>query len=175
MELDKRILPGKRPLGCFDTEEAKEFIGKEGYFCRYEHLFCNAKKIGSTSVLAQIEPKDPAPFVPQIALDCDQFYGYEYFLPAEWLKPEEPENKWRPFKDHAEYKEFLNDGVIEDWVKIKNKTTNEIYELMYVGGGDDKIILGGMIFSVSRLFRDFELFNECAREWLPFGVEEASE
>ena len=175
MELDKRILPGKRPLTCFDTEEAKKFIGKEGYFCRCEHLFSDAKKIGSTSVLAQIKPEKPAPFVPQIAINRDQSYGYEYFLPAEWLNPEEPENKWRPFKDHAEYKEFLNDGVIEDWVKIKNKTTNEIYELMYVGGGGDKIILGGMIFSVGRLFRDFELFNECAREWLPFGVEGDSE
>lgn len=170
MKLDERILPGKRPLGCFDTEEAREFIGEEGYFCRYEYLFSDAKKIGITSVLAQIKPEDPAPFIPY-----DRPCAYEYFLPAEWLNPEEPENKWRAFKDHAEYKEFLNDGVIEGWVKIKNKTTNEIYELMYVGGGDDKIILGGMIFSVGRLFRDFELFNECAREWLPFGVEGDSE
>lgn len=97
MKLDERILPGKRPLGCFDTEAAKEFIGKEGYFCRYEHLFSDAKTIGSTSVLVQIKPKDPAPFVPQIAIDRDQSYGYEYFLPAEWLKPEEPEPEWRPF------------------------------------------------------------------------------
>lgn len=172
MKLDNRILPGKRPLGCFDTEAAKEFIGKEGYFCRYEHLFSDANKMGSTSVLAQIKPERPAPFVPQIAINRDQSYGYEYFLPAEWLKREEPENKWRPFKDHAEYKEFLNDGIIESWVKIKEKSANEIYELMYVGGGGDNIILGNMMFSVSKLFRDFELFNECAREWLPFGVEE---
>ena len=65
MKLDARILPGKRPLGCFDTEAAKEFIGKEGYFCRNERLFSDAKKIGSTSVLAQIKPKEPAPFVPK--------------------------------------------------------------------------------------------------------------
>lgn len=175
MKLDERILPGKRPLGCFDTEEAREFIGKEGYFCRNEYLFSDANKIGSTSVLAQIKPEKPAPFVPQIAINRDQSYGYEYFLPAEWLKPEEPENKWRPFKDHAEYKEFLNDGIIESWVKIKEKSANEIYELMYVGGGGDNIILGNMMFSVSKLFRDFELFNECAREWQPFGVEDTSE
>ena len=170
MKLDERILPGKRPLGCFETEEAREFIGKEGYFCRYAYLFSDARKIGSTNVLAQIKPEDPAPFIPY-----DRPCAYEYFLPAEWLKPEEPECKWRPFKDHAEYKEFLNDGIIESWVKIKEKSANEIYELMYVGGGGDNIILGNMMFSVSKLFRDFELFNECAREWLPFGVEEASE
>ena len=32
MKLDKRIKEGKRPLDCFDTEIAKEFIGKKGLF-----------------------------------------------------------------------------------------------------------------------------------------------
>lgn len=32
MELDKRIREGKKPLNAFDAEEAKQFIGKEGYF-----------------------------------------------------------------------------------------------------------------------------------------------
>lgn len=165
MELDKRILPGKRPLSCLETEEAKQFIGKEGYFTDVLVAFTNMSR-NKTSVLTAIDEKAQSCFKDDLGR-----IKWDYFLPAEWVKPEEPECKWRPFKDHAEYKEFLNDGVIEDWVKIKNKTTNEIYELMYVGGGGDKIILGGMIFSVGRLFRDFELFNECAREWLPYGVE----
>ena len=42
MELDKRIKEGKRPLTCFDTEQAKRFIGKECYFtnayCTFEEL-----------------------------------------------------------------------------------------------------------------------------------------
>ena len=32
MELDKRIIKGKRPLTCFDTEQAMQFIGKQCYF-----------------------------------------------------------------------------------------------------------------------------------------------
>ena len=32
MKLDSRIIEGKRPLTCFDTEEAKQFLGKWGYF-----------------------------------------------------------------------------------------------------------------------------------------------
>ena len=91
-------------------------------------------------------------------------------MPAEWVK--EPEQKWRAFKDHAEYKEFLNDGIIESWVKIKDKSADKIYELMYVGGGDDKICLGGMMFLVSTLFNTFELFNESTGKWQPFGVKE---
>ena len=34
MKLDKRIIEGKKPLSCIDTDEAKQFIGKQGYFCR---------------------------------------------------------------------------------------------------------------------------------------------
>lgn len=167
MKLDSRIVKGKKPLDCFDVDIARQFIGKKGYFGLHTSQFMNLALCPKCVVdeLKEIDEYDNSPFIS--AGGC----CYSYFLPVEWLKPEEPEIKWRPFKDHAEYKEFLNDGVIENWVKIKNKTTNEIYELMYVGGGNDEIILGGMIFSVSGLFRDFELFNECAREWLPFGVE----
>ena len=43
MELDKRILPGKRPLTCFDTEEAKKFIGEKGYFNHNLSRFCYLK------------------------------------------------------------------------------------------------------------------------------------
>ena len=31
MKLDKRIIVGKRPLSRLDTDEAKQFIGKEGF------------------------------------------------------------------------------------------------------------------------------------------------
>ena len=174
MELDQRIIKGKKPLTCFDTEQAKEFLGKECYFsnCKvhYKNLSAFEKFVSLTDycigTLTAI--MDLGDRVFDVDQQCKEF---SYCLPCEWVQ-EQKEPKWRAFKDHDEYKEFLNDGIIETWVKIKNKTTNEIYELMYVGGGGDKIILGGMIFSVSSLFRDFELFNECAREWLPFGVED---
>lgn len=32
MELDARIVEGKKPLTCLDAEQAKLFIGKECYF-----------------------------------------------------------------------------------------------------------------------------------------------
>lgn len=165
MKLDNRIIEGKKPLTAFDEMESK-FIGTSCYFSDNAsdygdlsncQIGCLSSRDGKTGVFNAMKNNSYAFFI--------------YCLPCEWVQ-EQKEPKWRAFKDHAEYKEFLNDGVIENWVKIKNKTTNEIYELMYVGGGGDKIILGGMIFSVSRLFRDFELFNECAREWQPFGVYE---
>lgn len=167
MKLDKRIIEGKRPLAPFDTEEAKQIIGKDCYFAIVYTSFRDLR-VCTKGRLAAVNDKNDMPF--EMADGFGGIDEFPYIIPCEWTEQKRPQ--WRAFKDHAEYKEFLKDGVIENWVKIKNKTTNEIYELMYVGGGGDKIILGGMIFSVSRLFRDFELFNECAREWQPFGVYE---
>lgn len=172
MELDARILPGKRPLGCLDTEEAREFIGKEGYFCRYEYLFSDARKIGSTRVLAQIKPEDPAPFIPY-----DRPCAYEYFLPAEWLNPEEPENKWRPFT----LDEFIDRFDLEVGTRvflIRYKTHPEHQKrLLLTGLIHDKdsglcgVCLGGFQFTFSDLFDMFEVrFGK--KDWQPFGVEE---
>lgn len=169
MKLDPMIIEGKKPLTCFDTEEAKQFIGKECYFCDCPLAFEDLDKFTTLAknVLFRVQDTEK-PFL----TDTIASFRYAYCLPCEWVNSEEPKIKWRAFKDHAEYKEFLNDSVIKGWVKIKNKTTNEIYELMYVGGGSDEICLGGMVFSVSNLFDNFELFNECTREWQPFGMED---
>lgn len=169
MKLDSRIIEGKKPLTCFDSEEARQFIGQRGYFSHYIDNYADLKNtvlgtLGSTgdtfheSFCCTEEPNDN--------------YYYEFFIPAEWVNSEEPKIKWRAFKDHAEYKEFLNDGIIESWVKIREKETKDTFEVMYVGGGEDIIYLGGRAFSLSYLFEQYELFNECAREWQPFGVED---
>ena len=31
MKLDSRIIEGKKPLNCFDAEEAEKFVGQKGY------------------------------------------------------------------------------------------------------------------------------------------------
>ena len=164
MKLDKRIIEGKRPLSCLDTDEAKQFIGKEGYFAgdlsTYQKL-----DYFQTWTLQEIQDNKSRCFK-----DSAMSEWWYYFLPEEWVREKAPEPKWRAFKDHAEYKEYLNDGIIESWVKIKYKSADKIYELMYVGGGDDKICLGNMMFSVDNLFKEFELFNESAGKWQPFGV-----
>lgn len=166
MKLDPRIIKGKRPLTCFDTEEAKNFIGKQCYFTNditsFEGLDSRLNKGKLTSV-------GDDGIYPYKHIGTIMVYATNFILPCEWVQ-EKKKYKWRAFKDHAEYKECLNDGIIESWIKIKEKNSDEIFELMYVGGGGDKIILGGQMFTVSRLFNDSELFNESADEWQPFGV-----
>lgn len=162
MKLDPMIIEGKKPLTCFDVEEAREFIGKEGYFARDLSVYQKLDYF-QTWTLQEIKNNISRCFKDNVLNE-----HWNYFLPKEWVQEKEP--KWRAFKDHAEYKEFLNDGIIESWIKIREKETKDTFEVMYVGGGEDIIYLGGRAFSLSYLFEQYELFNENTQEWLPFGV-----
>ena len=168
MKLDPRIIEGKKPLGCFETEEAKKFIRKECYFadneCCFQSLDFEQWSSAGKGILENVSDIGSNAY-----RSCRNWYAY--CLPCEWVQ-EQKKPQWRAFKDHAEYKEFLNDGIIESWVKIREKETKDTFEVMYVGGGEDIIYLGGRAFSLSYLFEQYELFNECAREWQPFGVED---
>lgn len=166
MELDKRIKEGKRPLTCFDTEQAKQFIGKECYLSDGVASFANIDNLNK-AMLMEVEDEDMHPYKLE---NTRWHYGSLFILPCEWVKSEEPEKKYRPFKDHTEYKEYLNDGIIESWIQIREKLTGEVSELMYVGGSGAIICLGAYSFDLNNLFYDFELFNESTGEWQPFGV-----
>lgn len=173
MELDKRILPGKRPLGCFDTEEAKQFIGKEGYFADCMVTFTNVRRYVK-QMLTAINEKAQSCFK-----DADGVY-WDYFLPAEWVKPEEPECKWRPFTLDEFVKRFdLEVGTRVFLIRSKRTPVNQ-KRLLLTGIIQDKdpglcgIGLGPYFFKFSELFLFHEVkFGE--KDWQPFGVEEASE
>lgn len=78
MILDSRILPGKKPFTVFDVEEAKNYIGKKGFFGDDPYAFedltsecANTLKFADAS-----EPDFPY---------CDnQGLDYRYFLPLEF-------------------------------------------------------------------------------------------
>lgn len=177
MELDKRIKEGKRPLTCFDAEEAKKYVGKKCYLTNDISLFSDldvfkdiegCKSVpneydGIINTLSDIDT--------EISMVFETTYlRWKFCIPCEWVTKEKKEPKYRPFKDHAEYKEYLNDGIIESWIQIREKLTGEVSELMYVGGSEAIICLGAYSFDLNNLFYDFELFNESTCEWQPFGV-----
>ena len=163
MELDKRIKEGKRPLTCFDVKEAKQFIGKECYLSNSIADYADLNNVTAKRILDDVSNTS-------IPYSSNPAGIYCYCLPCEWLEEEKKEPKYRPFKDHAEYKEYLNDGIIESWIQIREKLTGEVSELMYVGGSEAIICLGAYSFDLNNLFYDFELFNESTGEWQPFGV-----
>lgn len=82
MQLDSRIIEGKKPLTCFDTEEAKQFLGKWGYFNNNLNRFCYLKNC-NRGCLRNIFVQNEKCFVSTSDYpDTD----YKYFLPAEWVK-----------------------------------------------------------------------------------------
>lgn len=166
MELDKRIKEGKRPLTCFDVEEAKQFLGEKGYFSdffsKYAHI-SNMKE----DVLQSLDEHHDEAFVEK----CNK---WEFFLPSEWVK--EPEKKYRPLS----FKEFwrlfdFGEGV---YFRRKGQDTTEFsmflgYETDSDGNrdeipGEGKVILGGNRYTLAELFEYYEM--QLADEWQPFGV-----
>ena len=177
MELDKRILPGKRPLGCFDTEEAKKFIGEKGYFNHNLSRFCYLKNC-TPAYLRNIFVRSESCFEAS-RIDWPNT-DYKYFLPAEWVKPEEPECKWRPYTLDDFVKRFdLEVGTRVFLIRSKRTPVNQ-KRLLLTGIIQDKdpdlcgVCLGGFQFTFSDLFDMFDVrFGQ--NDWQPFGVEEASE
>lgn len=163
MELDKRIKEGKRPLTCFDVKEAIQFIGKECYFANSFSAYADLNSGTTKRILDDVSNTNTS--IPYSGYPAGI---YCYCLPCEWVK--QPEKKYRPFEDHTEYKEYLNDGIIESWIQIREKKSKEIWDLMYTGGHGIFVSLGAYIFNLKDLFDDFELKNEQTGEWQPFGV-----
>ena len=166
MKLDSRILKGKKPLDCFDVEEAKQFIGKKGYFCDHRSGFTNISNLVE-DVLRDITPDDN--YCEVYKTNCT---SWEYFLPEEWIKePEEkPEKKYRPYT----MKEFLREYSIgESIFKIRDKRDPEhIYQFLYIGHSNSLVYLGGWALSLQDLFNYYESGDGIGDEetWQPFGV-----
>ena len=163
MKLDKRIIEGKKPLDCFDTEIAKEFIGKKGLFGTYDSQFANLDTCPKCLVdeLKSVDDYDDYPFI------TSRNHGYRLFLPAEWVK--EPEKKYRPYS----LSEWIEQHEIGDIIHYRCKSKEIELRHMYLGTRHTqesvKITLGDSSYSLECLFEDYEI--EVDGEWKPFGVE----
>lgn len=181
MELDKRIIEGKHPLTCFDTEQAQNFVGKKCYLTNDISIFSDLDSFKDT------EGCSDAPYVgvidrltninKELSMVFDTtFLRWKFCIPCEWVKPEEPEKKYRPFS----LEEFFNIYEVGDLIVFKMKNTDEVKCAMFTGyitdveRIDDKtpgaveLMLGIFHYSLFSLFEDFELLYD--GEWQPFGV-----
>ena len=170
MELDKRIIEGKKPLDCFDAENKeliKPFLNKEGYFSNNLENFCLLDGCFKR-LLSNVFKERKSCFTD------DEGRDWKFFLPVEWVK--EPEKKYRAFT----LAEWVDKHGIGDVVIYRSKKSDGI-ELhhMYVGYacgigknideiGVGTLTLGVASYTFDYLFEDFELFYN--GRWLPFGV-----
>lgn len=170
MELDKRIIEGKKPLDCFDAKDArKQFIGKKGFFGAHESQFIDLDSCPKCVLdeLKEVDNYAESPFM----TSCN--HCYRFFLPKEWVK--EPE-KYRPYT----LAEWIDQHEIGEVIRFRN-TCNQEFNVMYLGyiidTNDDieDVRTKGQIMFVSTPYTLQELFEryeiEINGEWKPFGIE----
>lgn len=174
MELDKRIKEGKRPLTCFDIEEAKQYINKRCYFANADAAFSNLDNVAwlREGILTGVFEESEYPFCSH---GVHSLIESRQIVPCEWVE-EKKEAKYRPYS----LEEFFNIFEIGDLIVFKMKNDDEVKCAMFTGyitdveRIDDKtpgaveLMLGIFHYSLSSLFEDFELFD--GKEWQPFGV-----
>ena len=165
MKLDSRIIEGRKPLTCFDAEEAKQFIGKKGFVTDELKQFHDLNKVQET-VLKNVWPNETYCFIASVT-------GYKYFLPSEWLQKKEPE--WRPYL----IDEWLQEHNFGDMIEFRHKGSKREFTVMFTGyvqGGNDAIwvALGNWAENFDNLFKYYELIdktNDGKFAWRPFGIE----
>ena len=162
MDLDKRIIDGKKPLTCFDIDEAEKYVGKKCYISN-EYDFFRDLDFTQQKILNGVE-------------DCEAPFHYdsdkqaEFCLPCEWVKPEEPEKKYRPYT----LAQWINQHEIGEVIHFRSKSGEIEAHVMYMGTYHHKnkgtIVLGVASYTLDCLFEDCEI--EVNGEWRPFGVDE---
>ena len=163
MELDKRIKEGKRPLNCFDTEQAKQFIGKKCYFSDDARDFINLDKADGDTLFYVAELQNI--WTAEEYCFADNSHDWRFILPFEWVKPEK---KYREYKDLDEF--FDVTGLeIGDLIKLKFPGNN-VAELLIVGGCDNGLFIGIHKYTFKQLFEIVEI--SISGEWIPFGIKE---
>ena len=162
MELDKRIMSGKKPLTAFDEMESK-FIGTDCYFSDKPSDFADVSKcqVGKLMSLDAVSG--------MFGASKNNSYAVFYFcLPCEWVekKKEPKEPKYREYKDLGEF--FDVTGLeIGDLIKLKFPGNN-VAELLIVGGCNNGLFIGIHKYTFKQLFEMVEI--SISGEWQPFGV-----
>lgn len=178
MELDKRIKEGKKPLTCFDTEQARNFMGKKCYLTNDISIFSDLDRFKET------EGCSDAPYVgvidrltninKELSMVFDTtFLRWKFCIPCEWVEEEKKEPKYRPYTIKDFEKAFLNDEF-DDFIILRDKNyPDDIYTLRYNGnfkkGNFEYICLGAKNFSFESLFVNYEVANTDG-DFVPFGV-----
>ena len=159
MKLDPRIKKDKRPLSCFDTEQAKEFLGKECYLSNSIADYADLNNVTAKRILVDVSNTS-------IPYSSNPAGIYCYCLPCEWVK--EPEKKYREYKNLDEFFEVT--GLeIGDLIKLKFPGNN-VAELLIVGSCDNGLFIGIHKYTFKQLFEMVEI--SISGEWQPFGVME---
>lgn len=161
-----------------DTDEAKKFIGKEGYFSGSLSIYKNLDYFDKWTLT---EIKDDAS---RGFKDGRLSEWWDYFLPAEWVQEQEPEPVWKPYDLDTLREDKILLGHVITFRRKTDDNSARIITAIYNGKSensddlnDSEILLGGEWFGFQRLFEDYEIFDSVYGDskicrWRPFGYQE---
>lgn len=151
-----------------NCEEARQYIGEEGYFCDTYHENLAAWHKG---LLQDVDQS----MTVECIFEDEENEVFGLFLPADKVKPPQP----KIFRPYTDLNEFQNNvGGLSETVLFRSKNDKEhMYKALIVGFDfyTRIVCLSYYKYSLKELFDRFEWFN-CREsvdgEWQPFGVEE---
>ena len=178
MKLDSRILEGKKPLNCFDTEQAKQFIGKKCYFSDDARDFMDLDKADGDTLFYVAELQNI--WTAEEYCFADNSNDWRYILPLEWVTEEktEPEPKYRPYT----MSEFKSEFKINIILTLRKRNEDKyVYQTVYLGNrhyddtdsDENFIYLSHGTYSLKELFEKFEIVRN--GDWQPFGIIDESQ
>ena len=175
MELDKRIRAIVDILTVVNSDMGG-IIGKTGYFGNSIMDFKRLDTCEHGELTGIIRNTDRC-FEYENCADSGR-QGYCYFIPEEWVLPEKPEKKYRPYT----LAEWIEQHEIGEVIHYRDKDYKQKFEfnVMYTGyvieHGEDiqdvrtigRIMLLGTAYFLEDLFENYVI---CINgEWQPFGV-----
>lgn len=156
-----------------NAEDAKQYIGKEGYFADNLNDLQECVSNNNFQTLFSLD-LDPETDVDSIFSITEIDYKYALFIPADKVK-EVKEKKWRPFKTIEEFFDIYNKNVgslITYRVKVNplREITTSIIGYIKEANGEDQLQIGLSSLQLSTWHEITEIWNE--ESWQPFGVED---
>lgn len=171
IDLDKRILDGKKPLTAFDELESK-YIGTDCFFSDKPSDFADLSKcqVGKLMSLDAVSGMFGAS-------KNNSYAVFNYCLPCEWVKKEP---KYRPFSiEDWKFKHSIGETILYRYKETYCRDHREA-EVMYLGyvkpldrvtdeAGKGYLVLGNDCHDLQNLFNNYEIWIDGG--WKPFGVE----
>ena len=148
--------------------EARQYIGKKGYFA--SNLAELRKNINSDSYILSDILNDNALARFMYGDNCTNKVS-ELFLPANKVKQQEPEKKWRAFEDANEFKIWVGKDLGNTITMKRKFIPTEMRSVLITELRPQGFIigLGTCTYSYHELFEEYEWQNP-DNKWQPFGV-----
>lgn len=151
-----------------NAEDAKQYIGKKGYFADNLNDLQECVSNNNFQTLFSLD-LDPKTDVDSIFSITEIDYKYALFIPADKVI-EVKEKKYRPFESVDEFMNHLNfKCLMNNYIKVEDINASEIYELMIVGAFVNGLVLP--LYGALTMDELFRKFNICIDgNWQHFGV-----